>query len=409
MWLCCLRVRGYPNEIDTARDLATLVTFGLDRDRVHETISRRWADLVDDWVSQGSDAAILICAYPAWVSLRRSGARGTLILEFIVVGWLDRLQRRSRVAGFLIAVIYKHIDDQGTYLAALITYYAFISLFPALLLLTTVLGVVLAGHPQLQEQILRSAVAQFPVIGPQLGQPQGLSGGTVGVVVGIAGALYGGLGVGQAVQNAMDTLWAVPRNERRDPIRARARSLLLLLLLGSALIATTILAAFNRISQSFGMAGRAGIVVAAVLINAGVCLVVLRAATARDVSYRQVAPGALAAAIVWQLLQWFGAIYISQVVKSSSATNSVFALVLGLLAFLYLIATTLLLCAQANVVATDRLYPRALLTPFTDSVDLTHGDRKTYTKQAKAQRAKGFQRIDVSFDDRESEDPAADS
>jgi hypothetical protein len=30
---------------------------------------------------------------------------------------------------------------------------------------------------------------------------------------------------------------------------------------------------------------------------------------------------------------------------------SVFALVLGLLAFLYLIATTLLLCAEANVVA----------------------------------------------------------
>ena len=81
-----------------------------------------------------------------------------------------------------------------------------------------------------------------------------------------------------------------------------------------------------------------------------------------------------------------------------------FALVLGLLAFLYLISTTLLLCAQANVVATDRLYPRALLTPFTDKVELTRGDRKTYTGQAKAQRAKGFQRIDVTFDDHESKE-----
>ena len=87
-------------------------------------------------------------------------------------------------------------------------------------------------------------------------------------------------------------------------------------------------------------------------------------------------------------------------VNSSSATNSVFALVLGLLAFLYLIATTLLLCAEANVVAADRLHPRALLTPFTDNVELTRADRKTYTGQAKAQRAKGFQRIDVTFDDR---------
>jgi membrane protein len=324
--------------------------------------------------------------------------------EAIMVGWLDRLQRRSRVAGFLIAVVYKYVDDQGSYLAALITYYAFVSLFPALLLLTTVLGVVLRGRPDLQEQILQSAVAQFPVIGEQLGQPQGLSGGTVGVIVGIAGALYGGLGVGQAVQNAMNTLWAVPRNDRPDPIRARVRSLLVLLVLGSALIATTILAGVSRWSESFGIVGKAAIVVLAVLINTGVCLVVLRVATARDLTYRQVLPGALAAAVIWQGLQWVGAIYVAHVVKTSSATNSVFALVLGLLAFLFLIATTLLLCAEANVVATDRLYPRALLTPFTDNVELTHGDRKTYTGQAKAQRAKGFQRIDVTFDDRESND-----
>jgi membrane protein len=233
---------------------------------------------------------------------------------------------------------------------------------------------------------LQSAVAQFPVIGAQLGQPQGLSGGSVGVVIGIAGALYGGLGVGQAVQNAMDILWAVPRNDRRDPIRTRLRSLLFLLVLGSALIATTILAAVGRASESFGIVGNACIVVVSLLINAGVCLVVFRFATARDVSYREVAPGALAAAFIWQLLQWFGAIYVAQVIKTSSATNSVFALVLGLLAFLYLVATTLLLCAEANVVATERLYPRALLTPFTDNVRLTRGDRQTYTGQAKAQR-----------------------
>jgi membrane protein len=321
-----------------------------------------------------------------------------------MVSWLDRLQRRHRTAGFFIAVAYKYVDDQGSFLAALITYYAFISLFPALLLLTTVLGVLLVGHPEWQEQILQSAVAQFPVIGEQLGQPQGLSGGTVGVVVGIAGALYGGLGVGQAVQNAMDTLWAVPRNDRPDPIRARIRSFLLLLVLGTALIATTILAAISRASESFGIVAKAGIVVMSVLINAGVCLVVFRVATARDVTYREVAPGALAAAVIWQLLQWFGAIFVAHVVTTASATNSVFALVLGLLAFLYLIATSLLLCAQVNVVATDRLHPRALLTPFTDNVDLTRGDRKTYIGQAKAQRAKGFQRIDVAFDDRESKD-----
>jgi uncharacterized BrkB/YihY/UPF0761 family membrane protein len=205
----------------------------------------------------------------------------------------------------------------------------------------------------------------------------------------------------------MDTMWAVPRNVRPDPIRSRLRSLLLLVALGSALIATTVLSAVNRASRSLGVVASAGIVVAAVAINTGVCLLVFKVATARDITYRQVLPGAVAAATVWQLLQWFGAVYVGHVVKSASATNSVFALVLGLLAFLYLIATTLLLCGQVNVVATDHLYPRALLTPFTDDVELTRGDRDTYTGLAKAQRAKGFQHIDVTFDRKEPDDAQA--
>lgn len=146
--------------------------------------------------------------------------------------WLDDFQRRHRAVGFVVAVIYKYVDEQGSYLAALITYYAFLSLFPALLLLTTVLGVILVGHPQLQQQVLHSAVAQFPVIGGQLYRPQGLSGGPAGVAIGIVVAIYGGLGVGQAVQNALDTLWAVPRNDRPDPLRSRLRSLLMLVALG---------------------------------------------------------------------------------------------------------------------------------------------------------------------------------
>src|SRR3954470_21718359 len=84
--------------------------------------------------------------------------------SFAMVNWLDGLQRRSRAAGFVIAVIYKYVDDQGGYLAALITYYAFVSLFPLLLLGTTVLGVVLVGHPELQHQVVHSALSQLPVI-----------------------------------------------------------------------------------------------------------------------------------------------------------------------------------------------------------------------------------------------------
>ena len=65
----------------------------------------------------------------------------------------------TRCVGFPIAVLYKFFDDQGVYLAALITYYGFLSLFPLLLLLASVLGFVLArrprpaaAHPRLDDQ-----------------------------------------------------------------------------------------------------------------------------------------------------------------------------------------------------------------------------------------------------------------
>jgi membrane protein len=316
-----------------------------------------------------------------------------------VVDLLDRLQQRVRAVGFVIAVIYKYVDDRGGYLAALITYYAFVSLFPLLLLLTTVLGVVLVGHPELQRQILHSALSEFPVIGEQLGQPRALSGGATAVVVGVVGALYGGLGVGQAVQNAMDTVWAVPRHGRPDPLRSRVRSLLLLVVLGSAAIAATLISGVGTATQSFGWLATAGCVFAAVVINMCICLVAFRVSTARALGFRDVLPGAVTAAVTWQLLQWFGTGYVTHTVKTASAVNGVFALVLGLLAFLFLVSTTLVLCAEINVVWVDHLYPRALMTVFVDEAELTAADRETYARQAKAEQVKTFEQVDVSFDE----------
>ena len=230
------------------------------------------------------------------------------------------------------------------------------------------------------------------------GKPKQISGGAVGLTVGILGSLYGGLGVGQAVQNAMNTTWAVPRNSRPDPIKSRGRSLLLLVTAGLAVLATTVLSALGGSGAgSFGTAVKALLLVAALLVNVAVFVFVFRVATGRHLSAREVVPGAVAAAVVWQLLQTFGVAYVSHVIKGASATNGVFALVLGLLAFLYAAANVLVICAEVNAVRVDKLYPRSLLTPFTDNVELTRGDRRSYSDQAKAQRSKGFQEVDVTF------------
>src|SRR3954467_4436269 len=103
---------------------------------------------------------------------------------------LDRFQRAHPRAGLPIAVVYKFADDQGNYLAALITYYGFLSLFPLLLLTSTILNFVLDGHPRLQQQVLDSALGQVPIVGAQLSGPHGPSGSGLGVLIGILGTLY---------------------------------------------------------------------------------------------------------------------------------------------------------------------------------------------------------------------------
>ena len=87
------------------------------------------------------------------------------------------------------------------------------------------------------------------------------------------------------------------------------------------------------------------------------------------------------------------------VFKHASASNSVFGLVLGVIASIYLEAVVVVFCVELNVVRARRLYPRALLTPFTDNVELTEGDKNSYTGQAEAQRNKGFQDITVTYDE----------
>ncbi len=312
---------------------------------------------------------------------------------------VDRFQRKHRWAGFPLAVAYKYVDDFGAYLAALLTYYGFVSLFPLLLLLSTVLGFVLSGDPRLQHEVLASALHQFPLIGGDLAQPKRLGGGPVGLVVGIAGSLYGGLGVAQAFQYAMNTVWGVPRNNRPNPFKARGRSMLLLATTGLAVMGTTVLSILGGGGAgALGAAVRFTALAGSVVLSAAVILFAFRFAAARRLSVRDVAPGAIAAAVIWQLLQSFGIIYVRHVVKHATATNAVFAIVLGLLAFLYVSATAVLLCAESNVVRVNRMYPRSLLTPFTDNVTLTSGDRRAYSRQAKAQRSKGFEHVDVNFD-----------
>lgn len=323
------------------------------------------------------------------------------------IGPVDRFQRRFRPVGVPIAVVYKFVDDQGNYLAAIITYYAFIAIFPLLLLASSILGFVLQGNQGLQQAVLSSALSQFPVIGDELTAPEGLQGSVGAVVVGSLTALYGALGLGQAVQNAMNVAWSVPRNSRPNPFLLRLRSLLLLIVAGLSVLAVTAVSVVGANTQVFSdqvdATLRLLISLVTVLLLGLVFTLLYRLAAARDHSFWAAAPGAFATALMWQALQYLGALYVSGVVSGASALNATFALVLGLLGVIYLAAVMALLGMEINVVLVRKLYPRALLTPFTDAVVLTKADRRAYTLYARRERHKGFERVDVVFDEQPSE------
>lgn len=321
---------------------------------------------------------------------------------------LDEFQRRHPWLGFPIAVIYKYADDQGVYLAALITYYGFLSLFPLLMLLVSGVGFLFQHQPELQSAILDSALGQFPVIGRELDDPAGLQGSTSAVVFGAAIALYGSMRAAQAIQHASDVCWAVPRHRRPNPILARLRSAVLIGVVGLALLLTTVLSAVAGSARAYdvGIEMVTAVLLTALAVagNCAVIVLVMRFATVRSVSVREVLPGALTAAVGWQLLQSFGAAYVARVVKNTGDTYGVFALVLGLMAWLFMAGVVLVMSLEINVVRAKGLYPRSLLTPFTEDVDLTEADRQTYTEAAESTRAKESEEVDVTFEGHRSED-----
>lgn len=322
----------------------------------------------------------------------RAAAPAGLVARF------DSYQRSHRWIGFPVAVVYKFVDDQGVYLTALLAHYAFISLFPLLLIAATVLGFVLQSNPDLQQQLITTALDQVPVGGAQVGeQIRSFGGSGLGLVVGVVGTLLGGLGVAQAGQNALDTMWAVPRNKRPNPVTARLRSLGLLAVFGTGVLATSVLTLVAGFSND-DLLNAAVVVPVSMAANALLFMVLFRYGTAHPVRMRDVLPGALLAGIVVHLLQLFGVYLLSSSLNRASALYGLFGVVLGLITWITVQAMVVVFCAEIDVVRTRRLWPRALLTPFTDNVDLTRGDREAYTGYATAQQHKGFETVEVSFE-----------
>ncbi|MFF2951733.1 YihY/virulence factor BrkB family protein [Kitasatospora sp. NPDC057965] len=307
---------------------------------------------------------------------------------------VDRFQQRHRPPAFVFGVIKKYGDDRGGLLCALLTYYGFVALIPLLLLLSTVLGFVLHGHPGAQQAVVNSALADFPIIGDQLRQStHSLQGSGLALIIGVLGLLYGALGVTQVLQHAMAEIWNVPGVRRPGYFPRLARGLLLFAVLGTGLVLTT--AGATLVGTTLGgLPARIGALVVSALLNTALCLACFRVLTPRDVPTRSLWPGCLPAGPLFTALQAFGSLLVAHELRHAGQVYGFFATVIGLLFWLYLTAQVTVYAAETDVVLARRLWPRSLLQP-----PLTAADLDVLAFVARQEERRPEQRVDVSFHD----------
>src|SRR6266487_3870461 len=213
---------------------------------------------------------------------------------------VDRFQQRHVVLGFPWAVMQKFGNDQAGGKAALMAYYGLFALFPLLLLLATVLGFALSGNAALRDQLINSALGNFPVIGDQLrSEVHPLEGNTTALVIGIAGTLYGSVGIGFASQNAMNTVWNIPYVRWPNIWKRYLRTFGMIGLLGLASLTSIALAAFAT-AVAHGAGTAVSSIGASALVNFGLFLLAFKVLTAEPLRARDVALGAVVATAFWE-------------------------------------------------------------------------------------------------------------
>jgi YihY family inner membrane protein len=313
--------------------------------------------------------------------------------------WADRLQQRSRVAAFVFAVVKKFGDDRGSSLAVMLTYYGFLSLFPLLLVLTTILGFI--GNDRLSDNVIGETLSQFPVFGEQLGKDAAhpLSGNGVGLVIGLLVLLYGALGFAQAAQHTMAQVWNVPGVHRPGYVPRLARGLLFFATLGLGMAAGAVISVVVT-GHGPGMGVRIVAFVATVVLNVVLFAVSFRILTPKPVGTRKLLPGAVLAGVGYSILLSAGTALIQRQLRHAQALYGQFAFVLGLIAWLYLVAQLTVYAAELNVVRARRLWPRSILQP-----PLTDADQRVLRDLAQQEERRPEQRVAVEFDAADSEGP----
>jgi YihY family inner membrane protein len=305
----------------------------------------------------------------------------------------DSVQQGVRPVAFAVGVFKKFGDDRGGSLAALLTFYGFLSLFPLLLLLVTILGFFGGTEHSFVQRVEDSAFSQFPVVGTKLSTNiHGLQGRSIfGLVVGILFVLWGSQGALQTAQYAQAEIWNIPGVNRPSFLTRLGRTASMTVVLGLFLLASTLLAGLVTIGHHGGWAV-AGAVVVSLAVNIGLFVVAFRLLTPKQIPWRDMIPGAVAGAMGWTVLQYLGGVLVEHSLRNTSKEYGTFALVLGLISFLYLAAQVTLYASELNVVRVRRLWPRGMVQP-----PLTEADKEVLSSIALEGKRRPEQYVSTGF------------
>lgn len=295
------------------------------------------------------------------------------------IGGIDKFQRRHRSAGFLVAVVKKYGDDQAGYQAALVTYYGFLALFPLLLILTTVAGIIAQNHPEFGRQLVESVTGYFPVVGQALNDSvQGLNKHGLALVIGLLFALYGARGIANAFRDAVNHIWHVPLGKRSGFPRSLVRSIGLIVGGGGGFIGAAVVAGWTA-SANRGWSSAVVSVALNLAILYLVFMLIYRLSLPLSIARKKFRISAVICALGVAVLQTVGvALLKHQSDHLASTYSALFATTLGLMAWIYLQIQVVVYATEVATVKDGKFWPRSLTGEEPTAADRVFERRKSY-------------------------------
>ncbi len=264
----------------------------------------------------------------------------------------QRLQRVP-VAGTALAVQKRYSEDSAGFLAAGMTYYGFLSLFPLLLLALSGLGYVLASRPDAQIEWTQRISESLPGLGALVGDNlSSLVEHRRGAgIIGLAGLVWSGRGVVSAASHGLARVFRL--DEKANFFIKQAWMIGSLLGLGVLALAATAIGttAGGLRADGFTPLIRVGGTVLTLALDFTLFLVAYRVlAMRRGPSARLLWPGALLAAVGWTALKLAGGWYATRTVANAEAVYGTFAGTIGVLVLLYLASQLFMYGVELNAV-----------------------------------------------------------